>query len=460
MNQKAEDLATKLNALFERAFDLHQQGKLDEAEPLYRNYLSLRPGHARAWSNLGALLRKRGRFAASIAVHRKADQLHPDEVSIRNNLANSLADNGEFEEAAAIRRELLASEPDNPDRLRDLCAALRGLGRHEEIIELVDAAEAEGRTNGECLLQRSLSHLMLGNYARGFADFENRYEGDEVSLPKNAPWERWQGQDLAGKSILVLPEQGFGDAILMSRFLPGLKAMGPTVSMAVKPPLRRLFARIKGLDHMLEAARTTQKFDYYTPNMSLPHFVGLKDGKPPPAPRLTIPEDSRARARALTAAHQGSFKVGVVWTGSTTYRANNRRSTTPESYLGLATVPGVQLFSLYKGDVHTDFLQSGMAGLILDACGNDRDFADTAAVIEKMDLMITTDTAAVHIAATLGRPVWNLLSHEGFWLYGRGETTPWYPSMRLFRQRAQGDWDELFARVEAELRKHLEGRRR
>jgi ADP-heptose:LPS heptosyltransferase len=96
-----------------------------------------------------------------------------------------------------------------------------------------------------------------------------------------------------------------------------------------------------------------------------------------------------------------------------------------------------------------------MAGLIVDACGTDRDFADTAAIIEKMDLMITTDTAVVHIAASLGKPVWNLLSREGFWLYGQAETNPWYPTLRAFRQRGQGDWPELFARVETELRAHL-----
>ncbi|HSF95624.1 MAG TPA: glycosyltransferase family 9 protein, partial [Thermohalobaculum sp.] len=115
---------------------------------------------------------------------------------------------------------------------------------------------------------------------------------------------------------------------------------------------------------------------------------------------------------------------------------------------------------LYKGDMHKDFLRSGMAGLILDACGSDRDFADTAAIIEKMDLLITTDTAVVHIAASLGKPVWNLLSREGFWLYGLGDTTPWYPSMRLFRQRRPHDWPGLFARVETELKTHLEARRK
>lgn len=458
MNQKASPLTQKLNALFQRAVDLHRDGKLDEAEPLYRNYLVLRPHHARGWTNLGALLRNRGLHQAAIAAHRKALQIQPDLDSARINLANALADNGEFEEAEPIRRAFYDAEPDDPVRLRDLCATLRGLGRHEEIIELVDAAEARMGQMGECLLQRSLSHLMLGNYSQGFADFEHRYEGDEVSLPENAPWPRWQGESLKGKHILVLPEQGFGDAVLMARFLPQLKARGAKVSMVVKPPLRRLFGRLEGLDHMLDAARTALKFDYYIPNMSLPHLLGLPEGKPPPAPRLTIAEDSRVRARALTAGHRNIFKIGVVWTGSSTYRANNRRSTRPESFLGLATVPGVQLFSLYKGDAHKDFLKSGMAGLIHDACGSDRDFSDTAAVIEKMDLLITTDTAVVHIAASLGRPVWNLLSREGFWLYGRGETTPWYPSMRLFRQSRQGDWAELFSRVETELRTHLEER--
>ena len=170
-------------------------------------------------------------------------------------------------------------------------------------------------------------------------------------------------------------------------------------------------------------------------------------------PRLTIPDDSRARAAKLMAPFKNRLKVGIVWTGSLTYRANHRRSTTPESFAGLAAVPGVQLFSLYKGDAHKDFLASGMAGVVIDACGRDRDFADSAAMIDAMDLMITTDTAVVHVAASLGKPVWNMLTWEGFWLYGEGAQTPWYPSMRLFRQPASGDWDSVFAEVEGELRK-------
>lgn len=454
-SQTGEALPRTLGEMFQRAVDLHRAGDLDRAEPLYRSFLALQPRHARGWTNFGALLRSRGLHAPSIAAHRKALQIDPTLDSARKNLANALADNGDFAEAARLRQAMYDDAPDDPARLCELCAALRGHGEHEQVIALVDAFEARNGPVGECLLQRALSHLMLGNYRQGFADFEHRHDGSEVSLPANAPWPRWQGEDPRGRHILVLPEQGFGDAVLMARFLPALKAAGATVSMVVKPPLRRLFAHLDGLDHLLATARTSHECDFYTPNTSLPHLVGLPGGKPPPPPRLTIPADSRARARALLAGHRDTFRIGVVWTGSTTYRANNRRSVTPEMFLGLATVPGVQLFSLYKGDLHKAFLQSGMAGLIVDACGADRDFADTAAVIEQMDLMITTDTAVVHIAASLGKPVWNLLSHEGFWLYGRGETTPWYPLLTALRQQTQGDWAELFARVETRLRAHL-----
>ncbi|HSF94385.1 MAG TPA: tetratricopeptide repeat protein, partial [Thermohalobaculum sp.] len=393
MTQKPADLEQRLKALLQRAVTLHREQKYDEAAPLYRSYLALRPGNAGAWTNLGALLRRQGLHAPSIAVHRRALQIDPGLTSAWNNLANALADHGDFAESATIRQRLLDAQPDNPVRIRDVCAAWRGLGRHDEVIALVDAAEArlgDIPGMGECRLQRALSHLTLGNYGPGFADFEFRYEGDEVSLPENAPWTRWQGQDLRGKRIVVIPEQGFGDAILMARFLPGLKAAGAHVTLVAKPPLSRLFEHLEGVDEITGAARAGDAYGFWTPNMSLPALIGLPGGRPPPPPRLHIPQDSRNRARALTAPHAGRFKIGIVWTGSTTYRANNRRSTGPESFLALATLPGVQLFSLYKGAAHDAFLRSGMAGLILDACGPDRDFADTAAIIEQMDLLITT----------------------------------------------------------------------
>ncbi|MEM9044293.1 MAG: glycosyltransferase family 9 protein [Pseudomonadota bacterium] len=453
---------SSLTKLLERAVAHHQAEEFAQAGQLYRELLAKAPNHSRTWTNYGALLRKQGCYAASIAAHRRALQLQPGLESAQNNLANALNEVGEYAEAIDLRRKLLEKAPDDPIQLRDLAVSLRGDWQHQEVIDLVDRAERELDISGqgELLLQRSLSHLMLGNYAEGFRDFEGRYDGPEVSLPQNIPFPRWTNQQIAGKKLLIMPEQGFGDAILMSRFLPRLLEMGAKPSMMVKRPLMRLLQGLEGVADgrlkLISEARKSDGFELYTPNMSLPHLVGLEANRPPPPPKFEIPADSRARAKALVAPFASHFRIGVVWTGSLTYNANHRRACGPEAFLPLTQIPGTQLFSLYKGDAHADFIASGMAGLITDACGEDRDFADTAAVIEEMDLMITTDTAVVHVAASMGKPVWNMLAHEGFWLYGTGERTLWYPSMRLVRQQEPGDWSEVIERVKSELIVHLE----
>ena len=462
MNQQtAQKPQRTVDQVFKEAVQKHHAGEHEDAERLYRICLVHQPRSVTAWTNLGALMRAQKKLGPAIACHRRALELDAKSVNARSNLANALADIGDAEQSADIREELLREFPDEWSRIRDLAIAYRGCWRNQEAVDLIDEAEARLGADEQASLQRSLANLMLGNWKRGFADFEARYSGDEVALPQDAPWSRWMGEDLKGTSIVVLPEQGFGDAILMSRFLPGLKALGAEhVSMVVKKPLFRLLGNAEGMDKALTGARRQDHFDYYTPNMSLPHLVGMPDdGTPPPLPRLTIPDDSRVRARKVTAAFKDRFKIGIVWTGSLTYRANHRRSTTPENFLNLAMVPGVQLFSLYKGDAHGDFISSGMASVIVDSCGHDRDFADTAALIDEMDLMITTDTAVVHVAASLGKPVWNMLTWEGFWLYGDREKTPWYPSMRLFRQSSSGNWNGVLEEVESQLRNLLVERR-
>ena len=449
------DRPKTISQAFQRAVEHHQAGDLEKAGKLYRLCLANRPDNPTMWTNFGALLRKQKHFGPAVAAHRKALELDPDMVSAQSNLANALSDLGEAEEAARLRERLLTQDPDDWVRIRDLAVAYRGCWRNQDAVDLVDAAEARLGPDEAGQLQRALAHLMLGNYADGFRDFEARYSGDEVALPKDAPWPRWTGQDLTGKRIVVLPEQGFGDALVMARFLPRLKALGCEVTHVVKPPLMRLMQAVEGVNHVLGGASKSEAYDYYTPNMSLPHLVGLPHDGPPPAPRLSIPEDSRARAETMLAPFRDRFRIGIVWTGSLTYRANHRRSAGLNHFAALAVQPGVQLFSLYKGEDHGSLAASGMAGLVMDACGQDRDFADTAAVIEQMDLMITTDTAVVHVAAALGKPVWNLLSWEGFWLYGAEETTPWYPSMRLFRQTRRGGWDEVFALLQTALRDRM-----
>ncbi len=444
-------LATDIASLRKAAIAAHQSGDLDAALKHYRAYLRLNPGDAALWSNLGALHRKRREFRVAVACHRRAVELDPSMTTPRSNLANALSELGEAEEALQLRLRLADEDPKNPDRFADIALSLRGLWRNDEAVRLIDAAEKQFGYVPRMRLQRAFANLMLGDWKRGFADYEARYDAGDVDMPPDCPWPRWAGEDLAGKHILVFPEQGFGDAILCARFLPMLRERAGKVTLVAKPPLLRLFKALEGVDAVIPGAPRTDRFDFCSPNMSLPNLLGVPNPLPPAQP-LHILDDSRARAKAITAPHADRFRIGVVWTGSLTYGANHRRSVTAERFLPLAEVPGVQLFSLYKGPGHDAFVESGMPSLIVDACGSDRDFADSAAVIDEMDLLITTDTAVVHVAASLGKPVWNMLQYEGFWLYGDGDTTPWYPSMTLYRQPANGDWDSVFARVEADLR--------
>lgn len=441
-----------LKEVFQRAVKLHLDGNLDEAAGLYRICLAKAPDDADTWSKYGSLLRRQMKLTASLAAHRRAMELDPAQLAVRANHANTLWDIGAFEDALEEYRHLVADYPDNIELFRSLAAVMRCCWLNAEAIALVNDTEERLGPDAQLQIQRALAHLMLGNYRQGFADYEARFGTREASLPSNTPWPQWQGEDLKGKRIVILPEQGLGDTIVIARFLPRLKALGAEVCLMVRKPLLRLFEQLAGVDELRTALKKADVFDYYTLAMSLPHLAGFADEGVPPAPRLAIPDDSRHRAQRITAPFRTRFRIGIVWTGAPSYRNNHRRSTRLENFLCLARVPGVQLFSLYKGEDYESFVSSGLAGVILDACGNDRDLADTAAVIDEMDLMITTDTAVVHVAASLGKPVWNLLPYEGYWLYGAGETTPWYPSMRLFRQRASGDWDEVFERVELALR--------
>ncbi len=445
-------------SLFNQAIEFHKNDRRPEALEAYRLYLSQVPLDYQAWGNLGVLLRKMGKFAGAIAAHLRALELDPKNHTVRNNLINALVSEGEYDRAIAECAVILKDKPKDPEAFRLRLVALRCQGHHEQVLAELQAWEKLHGFHEKNRIQSALCRLTLGDYKGGFADFECRFAGGEVALPQNAPWPRWTGEDLKGKKIAVLPEQGMGDMIFMSRFLPSLKALGGEVHLLVKPPLLRFMQAVEGPDQVRGEIGMTEHFDYYTPIISLPHFLGFEGPQPPPAIRVNIPDDSRTRARRIVEPFRNRFRIGIVWTGSLTYPSNHKRSCSPEDFLGIARIPGVQLFSLYKGGAYEDFIKGGMAGIIVDACGDDRDLADAAAVIDEMDMLITTDTGVVHIAGTLGKENWNMLSAEGFWLYGLGDTTQWYPNMRIYRKDQDDLWPPVFASIEADLRQKLEAK--
>ncbi|SMY08208.1 Tetratricopeptide repeat protein [Flavimaricola marinus] len=441
-----------LEALREQTMTLHKAGKIAEARPLYARYLEQAPDDALMWSNLGALLRSSGQHELARVAQRRAYALEPDRISIANNLANILADLGECEEALELRREVLKTRPDDPMLKAMIGKVLRSLGRTDDAVSFLEAARDAHPDEPEIAIQLAMSQLAGADYVEGFRNFDARWRTNELT-PRQITKPKWDGAPLNGKRILVLPEQGFGDGIAFARFLPMLQAFEPAeVIMQTERPVARLYEGLEGVDRLVVGPPPEDAFDVWTNLMDLPplHFEQIDT---PPAPTgLHIPQDSRDRARALVAPNADRFKVGVVWSGSLTYRANAFRSFSHTEFHRLLDIPEVQMFSLYKGPKLDAFRADGSNMLIIDAGSRDRDFADCAALMEEMDLIITSDTATAHLAGSLGCPVWTLLHWDAFWLWRHeGPHTPWYPSMRLFRQTTPRDWSGVFTRVRTRL---------
>lgn len=408
------DLLNSLGVLLDR------EGKREAALLHYRRALAVAPDHAVAWSNLAIVLATQGRHARAIACAHVAVALAPDNPTACLNLTAALYRSGDFASDLTVLDRLVRLQPDNPSL-----------------------------TWG-----RAQVRLHQGDYARGFVDYEGRYWLREYHYRiHRGP--RWDGGPLDGRFVMVTLEQGFGDTLLMARYLPMLKARGARrVIVELRDELRRLFAPMDGVDAFIaENAAPTPIYHVHSSIMSLPlHFGTTIDSVPPPV-RLTVPDEARAKAARLLGSDDGRLKVGIVWSGSAAFTDNAIRATSLERFLRFAGIPGVRLYSLQKGPPEEE-LRALPPGTPITALGPElEDFADTAAVVEQLDLVVMTDSSVAHLAGSLGVPVWVLLQHVPYWVYGMsGATTPWYPSMRLYRQGPEEEWEPVFDAVERDLR--------
>ena len=444
--------------LRDAAVTAHRAGRYDEALKAYVSYLRAAPNDAGIWSNLGALFRSRSQHQQARRAQAHAYALAPDAPGVRNNYANVLSDIGEYEHSIELRRELLRQTPQDAMQEAMIGRCLRGMGRYEDAIAHLQAAQQKHPDDSEIPLQLAFAQLGAGQYGRAFRSYGARWESNELKA-KDLPFPKWEeGMDLDGKTVLVVPEQGFGDAVLFTRFLPELKRRGAKVYYLAEKPLARLFRDLPGTDWVGTELANDAPVDLWMNLMDMPLVVYGSDeeGVPPDPTVLTIPEDSLQRAQQMTKPWGEAFKVGVVWSGSATYKGNAFRSFSHTDFLPMTDIPGVQLFSLYKGPYLEAYKQDGSSAFIIDTASTDRDFADCAATMKEMDLIITSDTVSAHLAGTLGVPVWTVLHWDAFWVWRHaGDTTEWYPGMRLFRQHRPLDWTGVMEDVKATLVEHV-----
>ena len=451
LTPEVERLGTReLRAL---AIKRHKEDKYEEAVLLYQHYLAKEPLDHQALSNLGSALRAQGHYEAAIPIQRKAIAMSPREGAYWSNLGNALKDADRVDEAVEAHKQAVALNPSEGSWYHNLGVTLRESGRHQESFEAFERAIRLLPKQESYRWDRAVVLLHLGRWDEGWTGYEWRYRLKELT-PRRRDIPRWLGEPIPGKTLMLHPEQGFGDTLFAVRFLPLVKERTQgRVIVLTRPPLMRLFSGVDGIDEVVPVENKKDVVcDYHASLMDLPRFFQARPDNTPMPPKLNIPADARAKAAELLAPGDGKFKVGVVWSGSVTFKNNRRRAVDVERFLPLAEVDGVQMVSLQKGPREHELDGPGLSSIFIDAGRKVQDFSETAAVIEALDLVIMTDSSVAHLCGTLGRPVWNLLNFVPYWLYGDvGDRTPWYPSMRLFRQPMPGAWDAVFAMVKSAL---------
>jgi tetratricopeptide (TPR) repeat protein len=440
--------------IFKRAVRLFEAGRIAEAAAGFRTALRLDINHAGAWVNLGSALRKLGKLEASASCTRRALSLSPNNPGYLTNYGNCLIDLNRIDEGLEAHAEAARRKPDDFLVQRNYSVALREAGKFEEALALFKALGKERPDDVSVTWEEAVTYLQLGDYKRGWDAFEIRWKLPTMRERQSKTARRWRGEDISGKTLLVYDEQGFGDSILCSRYIPLIKERGGSVIVECKPQLHRLFSAIPGIVRIAETGQVLTGFDYHVPMMSLPGIFGTDDSSiPPPPPLYAAPAPPPHSARLLGAA-KDLFKVGIVWSGSETFTNNRRRSVEAARFLPLTEIAGTQFYSLQKGPREKDLSACGAEELILELGPDMNDFSETAAVLKQLDLIIMTDSSVAHLAGSLGVPVWNLLCYRPYWLYlTERQDCPWYPSMRLFRQPSPGDWDSVFKKVAVELEK-------
>ncbi len=416
-----------------------------EAVEAYSKAARLDPGNDLAWLNMGLAYAAMGTFDAAIENLNRSITLD-DSAYKRFNLGNAYYAIHRFEDAVAAFEKCIELQPNHMDSRVNLGALLRDMGRLDDAEATMRAALDFAPIEPELHWNLALILLTKGDYVEGWQEYEWRWQTPHFAkFNRDFPMLEWQGEPLEGKTILVHAEQGFGDALEMCRFVPMLADRGATVSLECRPGLGRLFQTLDPRITVFEAgSQALPVTDFHVPLMSLPHwFATTLDSIPSKTPYLGIPEGVAAFPEIST---DKGLKIGVVWSGSDTRRDNQPRSFKPHDLLEL---PDCRLFSLQKGEAAATASDLFDHGLMVDLGPRLGDFADTAAAINAMDLVISADTAVAHLAGALGKPVWILLPNptSGFlWMTDRSDS-PWYPTARLFRQKTPGDWSDVIAEI-------------
>lgn len=431
--------------LHELTYKLMTANKYDEAEDILQQMLDAVPMDANGWVKLGICYRMAKKYDAAESCYQKAYAISPALPSLDSNYANLLSDMERYDEAIPLAEKVLAEKPDDVGLQKNLAFCYREDKQFDKALELLRKIYAEDPKHPQIRFELAFVMLYMGLFDEAWDHYEFRPRSGFSQMVLKGEIPRYNGESLKDKKLLVLGEQGFGDTILMLRFLPDLIKKAGRVDLLVNPALHPL---LQNLDVHLVAEENIQakSYDYCIEMMGLPRLIEKDWANWPKQPELSIPDRSLEKfARIEKQIPPETLKIGIVWSGSVTFKQNHKRSAGFERFADLVRAnPEAQFYSFQKGPREDDLKTYGR-GSMLPLGHLFEDFSETAAALKQMDLIIMTDSAVAHLAGTLDVPVLNLLNYKPYWLYFPEEkTTALYDSWRFIRQKKSADWDQVF----------------
>ena len=424
------------------------QGRLAEAEAYYDTAVGLCPQSADFQLNLGNLLAAQGRVSEAVVHYRQALHLRPDDLDVRLLVGTTLGVGETPADAVVLLRQVLAARPDSVQAHLSLGAAYMELARFDAALACFDQVLRLAPAHALGHVNRALSLLSLGRYHEGWREWEWRWRCRtwyERTLPR--PEHRWDGSHLAGRTILLYGEQGYGDTLQALRYVPQVQREGEVILRCGRD-LTGLADRSNLADLVIGPDDPLPSFDRHAALMSLPGLFGTTvETVPEPVAGLT-PRPELVEAWRDRLAPTGGWQVGICWQGNPNHPKDGARSVPPDRFAELARVPRVRFVSLQKGVAAPEALWAGYGSDLVDLRGDWADFEELAAIISQLDLVISVDTSVAHLAGALRKPVWIALPFAADWRWMIDhDTSRWYPTARLFRQPARGDWASVFDRL-------------
>ncbi len=443
-----------VSAFFNRGSALRALNRYDEAIFSYDMALAIKPDHAEAWYDRGVALEKLKRHDEALTSYDRALSIRPDYAEVLSDRGNSLLALGRYGEALISYDSALLIRPNYVEALCNRGNVLCAMEHYDEALASYDKAISFQPDYSAARWNSSLCRLRLGDFERGWREYESRWECLLPHAKRNCVQPLWIGdKEISGKTILLHAEQGLGDTIQFARYAQEVAQRGANVILEVQPLLKSLFADMPGVHLVLSRGDPLPEFDFHCPLLSLPLALDTTLGRVPARiPYLSVESKTVTGWRAKLARRNEKL-VGVCWRGNASYVHDAARSIPFAHFAPLLSVPGVRFISLQKELLEQE--RELAETLSLTHLG--LDFKNTAELVAALDLVVTVDTVWAHWAGAVGTPFWVLLSRvpHWVWLLDRADS-PWYPSAKLLRQSRNGDWNSVVARAELELKSMLE----